>query len=400
MDYKLTEEHKAQKREYEEFFREEMKNAPPCYGENVTLEAMYDTDEGFEFHRIMQKKLAGKGWLTMAWPKEYGGRDASIMEQLIFNDVHSYYGAPGIDAFGLKMFAPTLMVFANDEQKKRLLLPIARGEVSYCQGWSEPDAGSDLASLKTTAIREGDHYLVNGQKVWTTGAHRADHMFLLARTNPAEKRSKGLSVFNVNMDDPGIEVRPIHYMDGTHLYNEIFFTDVKIPVSERIGEENQGWESTRATMNFERSGVGAFSSMRRSIEAIMAYVTTTKRGGRYLSENPLVRQKIAKLYADMEAGRALAYKVAWNQEKGKLLISPHAASESKVFGSELGQRFANFATEIMGLFGQLETSEWAPMKGIATTIYQGCMGLNIAAGSSEIQRNIIAWVGVGLPRYK
>jgi len=399
MDYKLTEEHMALRKEYEVFFREEMKNAPPDFQRN-TLEATYGSDEGFQFHKSMQKKLVEKGWLTMAWPKEYGGREAPIIEQLIFSEVHSYYGAPGIDGFGVGMFAPTLMLFANEEQKKRLLPPIAKGEVNYCQGWSEPNAGSDLASLTTTAIKEGDHYVVNGQKVWTTGAHRADHMFLLARTNPAEKRSKGLSVFNVKMDTPGIEVRPIHYMNGTHLYNEIYFTDVKIPESDRIGPENQGWESTRQTMNFERSGAGTFAALRRSLEELLEYVKTTKRGAKYLYENPIVRQKLAKLYIDIERGLALAYRVAWNQEKGKLIFSPALASESKVFGSELAQRMANFGTEIMGLYGQLEPSKWAPLNGGMIENYQICVGFNIAAGSSEIQRNIIAWVGVQLPRFK
>ena len=399
MDYKLTEEHLALRKEFEDFFREEMKNAPPAFQRN-TLEATYGSDEGFQFHKSMQKKLVEKGWLTMAWPKEHGGRDAPIIEQLIFSEVHSYYRVPGIDGFGVGMFAPTLMLFANEEQKKRLLPPIAKGEVNYCQGWSEPNAGSDLASLTTTAIKEGDHYVVNGQKVWTTGAHRADHMFLLARTNPAEKRSKGLSVFNVKMDTPGIEVRPIHYMNGTHLYNEIYFTDVKIPESDRIGPENQGWESTRQTMNFERSGAGTFAALRRSLEELLAYVKTTKRGGKYLYENPIVRQKLAKLYIDIERGLALAYRVAWNQEKGKLIFSPALASESKVFGSELAQRMANFGTEIMGLYGQLEPSKWAPLNGGMIENYQICVGFNIAAGSSEIQRNIIAWVGVELPRFK
>jgi hypothetical protein len=225
-------------------------------------------------------------------------------------------------------------------------------------------------------------------------------MFLLARTNPAEKRSKGLSVFNVNMDTPGIEVRPIHYMNGTHLYNEIYFTDVRLPESDRIGPENQGWESTRQTMNFERSGAGTFAALRRSLEELLEYVKTTKRGGKYLYENPIVRQKLAKLYIDIERGLALAYRVAWNQEKGKLIFSPALASESKVFGSELAQRMANFGTEIMGLYGQLEPSKWAPLNGGMIENYQICVGFNIAAGSSEIQRNIIAWVGVGLPRFK
>lgn len=398
MDFKLTDEQQAFKKELEVFFEAEMKKAPPEFGSSG--EALYGSDECWNFHLAMKKKLAEKGWLTMAWPKEFGGRDAPIIDQLIFSEVHAYHRAPGIDGFGVKMFAPTLMLFANDEQKERILPPIANGEANYCQGWSEPNAGSDLAALKTTAEFRGDHYVVNGQKIWTTGAHRADHMFMLARTDPSQKRSRGLSVFNIeDMHAPGIEVRPIQYMNGGHFYNEVYFTDLIVPDRDRIGEENAGWQSTRATMNFERSGVGNFIAARRRLEELVEYCKTTKRDGVFLTENPLIRQKLAKLHIDAELGRALAYKVAWEQDSGNPAVSATMASESKVFGSELSQRIANFSTEFMGLHGQLVGGPWAPLGGTMAESYQGCMGGNIAAGSSEIQRNIIAWAGLGLPRF-
>jgi len=400
MDFKLTEEQLALKKEYDDFFREEMEKAPEVYHSEGPAEACYASDEGWEFHQYLKKKLAEKGWLTMAWPKEYGGREAPVIEQLIFNESHAYYRAPGIDGFGIGMFAPSLMLYADDEQKKRLLPPIANGEVQYCQGWSEPNAGSDLASLRTTAIKEGDDYVVNGQKTWTTAAHRADHMFLLARTDPSQKRSRGLSVFNIDMSLPGIEVRPIEYMNGATIYNEVFFTDVKVPATELIGDENDGWKQTRDTMNFERSGAGSFAAIRRRLEELIEYLKTTKRDGRFLSEDPLIRQKLARLYTDMESGRALAYKIAWLQEKGNLVFSPAAASESKVFASELGQRMADLAIDIMGPYGHLEHSKWSPLGGSMIDLYQSSIGFNICAGSNEIQRNIIAWVGVGLPRFK
>jgi len=332
--------------------------------------------------------------------KEFGGSEASVTEQLLYSESYAYHGATGTDPWGAGMFAPTLMLYATEEQKKRLLIPIAKGEVQYCQGWSEPNAGSDLASLTTTAIRDGDHYVVNGQKTWITAAHRADHMFLLARTDPTQKRSRGLSVFNIDMSTPGLEVRPIKYMNGVHVYNEIFFTDMKVPVEDRIGPENDGWTLTRATMNFERSGAGGYAGMRRTMETLIDYLKNTTRNGKPLSEDPLVRQKVAKLYMEMEAGKALSYKIAWLQEKGNLLFSPSAASESKVHSSELRQLMVNFATEFMGLYGQVECSKWSPMDGHMIDGYQSCIGSNICAGSNEIQRNIIAWVGVELPRYK
>ena len=400
MQFKLTEQQAKLKKEFDDFFREEMKKAPDIYRYGGGLESGFSTDEGFAFNMYMRKKLIEKGWYVRHWPKEYGGQDAPLIEQLILNESMAYYGVPGVDPWGVGMFAPTLMLHATDEQKKRLLPPIARGEVLYCQGWSEPNAGSDLASLKTTAIKQGDYYLVNGQKIWITAAHRADRMFLLARTDPSEKRGRGLSVFNVDMSWPGIEVRGIKYMNGAHVYNEIFFTDVKIPESERIGAENQGWGMTRDTMNFERSGVGTYVAIRRVLENLLTYIKTTKRHGKFLAEDPLVRQKIARLYSDMEAGRALSYKIAWLQEQGNLIFSPAAASESKVFGTELGQRVADFAIEIMGLYGQLEHSPWAPLEGLMVESYQESISSVIYAGSNEIQRNIIAWIGLGLPRLK
>ncbi|PCJ57899.1 MAG: acyl-CoA dehydrogenase [Candidatus Hydrogenedentota bacterium] len=399
MNFTLTDEQEKLKNEFDTFFETEMKDAPGKFLKN-TLEATYCSDECFAFHNSMQRKIAKKGWLTMAWPKEYGGQDAPIIDQLLFNESLAHYSSPGIDIFGMKMFAPAVMLFASDEQKARILPPIANGEVSYCQGWSEPNAGSDLASLKTSAVKDGEYYVINGQKIWTTGAHRADHMFLLARTDPSEKRGRGLSVFNVeDMRAPGIEVRPIQYMNGGHMYNEVYFTDVRIHESNLIGKENDGWAQTRATMNFERSGVGVFVSVKHSLGELVEYAKTTIRDGKPIIEDPIVRQKIAKLYIDVEIGRALAYRCAWEQQKGNMIVSTTMASESKVFGSELAQRLSYFATEIMGLHGQLETCAWSPMDGNMIDSYTWCMGSNIAAGTSEIQRNLIAWVGLGLPRF-
>jgi alkylation response protein AidB-like acyl-CoA dehydrogenase len=225
-------------------------------------------------------------------------------------------------------------------------------------------------------------------------------MFLLARTNPAEKRSRGLSVFNVDLSLPGIEIRPINFMNNTHLYSEVFFTDCRIHESERIGPENEGWQQTRDTMNFERSGIDRIAEIRRYFEQILEYVKTTKRSGKYLWEDPLVRQKIGRIYAEMEAGRSMAYKTAWLQKVGNLRFSPAAASEVKVLRTEVMQQLTDFALEIMGFPGNLEGSQWAPFNGTMIESYQSVMGSIICAGSNEIQRNIIAWVGCGLPRLK
>ncbi len=399
MDFRLTKEEEVYKQEFIEFFEKEMKNAPSEFG-NGGIEGIYATDEGFAFHKYMAKKLGERKWLSLGWPKEFGGLEASIMVQLLFDEVRGYYNAPGVDGFAVGMFAPTLLAGATDEQKQRLLPPIANGEAFYCQGWSEPDAGSDLASLTTTAIREGDHYVVNGQKTWTTGGHKAEYMFLLARTDPDSKRGKGLSVFHLRMDLPGIEIRPLKYMDGKHVYNEVFFNDVKIPAEDLIGVEGEGWSLTRQTMNFERSGAGGFSGAKRYIEKLISYIQTTNRKGKPISKNPIARKKVAELFIGAEVGRTLAYKIAWMHQKGDFAGLITSASMSKLFSTELAQKLSNYATEMMGPYGQLEKDELAPLDGAMTELYQFIKGATIYAGTNEIQRNLIAWTGLGLPRLK
>ena len=397
MDYKLTKEQEALKQEYIDFFEEEAKNAPPDLAGG--MEARFEDDDAFAYFRYMAKRQGEKGYHAMAWPKEYEGRDAPLMDQAIFNEVSATFGSPGHDGWGIGMIAPTLLIGGTEEQKERLLPPIAKGETLYCQGWSEPDAGSDLAALNTLAIKDGDHYIVNGQKIWTTAGHRADRMFMLARTDPETKRSKGLSIFVLSMKEPGVEVRPIKFMDGSHIYNEVFFKDVRIHKRDLIGPEHDGWALTRQTMNFERSGSGAFVAGRKSLQRIIDYVKTTKRDGKYLSEDPLVRRKIAQLYMDYDSGYAMAQKIIWLQEQGGLAVAATMPSEVKVFSSELAQRRAEFVTTMLGLYGQVSDSKWAPL-GPVLSSYLHAPGMNIAAGSSEIQRNLIAWAGLQLPRYK
>ena len=397
MDFKLTPEQEVLKKEFEEFFKKELKNAPP--GWEAGLEGMVGRDEGWAFHVSMARKLAKKGWLVRPWPKEYGGQDAPIIEQLIFSEAMGYYKAPGIDIWGAGMLGPTLLAAGNEEQKREHLPPIARAERFWCQGWSEPNAGSDLASLTTRAVRDGDDYVLNGQKIWVTGAHRADWMFTLARTNLQEKRSRGISYFLVDMKTPGITVRPLYGMEGSYAFNEIFFDDVRVPARNRVGEENEGWAITRATMNFERSNVGMMSGLKRDLEDFVQFCKETRWNGQTLAQNPFVRHQLAQLAIEIEAGRAMSYRIAWLQEKGGLLMAAHAASAAKVYGSELAQRFAYAGYQVMGLYGQVKRgSKWAPLMGRFESASQLCMGMNIAAGTSEIQRNLIAWVGLGLPR--
>ena len=395
MDFRLTPEQEKMRKEFDDFFRGLMKEAPADW--EAGSESIYATDEGYAFHRKAGRLLGQKGWLTHAWPKKYGGQERSQVEQMIFNEVRGYWGAPGVDGFSIGMLAPTLLEFGTDEQKKEHLPPIARGERFYCQGWSEPNAGSDLAALTCKAVEDGDDYVLNGQKIWTSGAHRADWMFTVARTDPNLPRHRGISYFILDMKTKGVTVRGIPDMGGFHMFNEVFLDDVRVPKKNMIGEKNRGWYVTLATMNFERSGVGRFAEQKHTLEELVEFCKETKSNGGTLAQNPLVRHRLAQLAIEVEAGRSLAYRVAWMQWKGTAAAAE--ASASKVYGSELGQRISYVGSQIMGLYGQLKTgSKYAPLQGKFERVYQACIGSNIAAGTSEIQRNIIAIRGLDLPR--
>lgn len=359
------------------------------------------SEEGWPFHRAMAQKMAKKGWVVRPWPKEYGGSDASVIEQVILSEVMGYHRAPGIDILSVGLLGSTLLAVGSEEQKKEHLPYIARAERFWCQGWSEPDAGSDLASLTTRAKRDGDDYILNGQKTWSSNCHHADWMFLVARTNPELRRSRGLSFFLLDLRTPGVSFRPILSMEGTHLFNETYFDDVRIPAKNLLGEEDQGWAVTRAAMNFERTSAGAMMGGKRDVEELVEFCKETKRNGKTLWEDPLTRNRLAQLAIECEVGRALSYKIAWAQEKGEVVSADFAgaASAAKVYGSELGQRIAYAGCQLMGPFSQVKVgSKWAPLQGKFESSYQLAVGMNLAGGSSEIQRNLVCWTALGLPR--
>ncbi|MDY6881252.1 MAG: acyl-CoA dehydrogenase family protein [Desulfatiglans sp.] len=396
MDFSFTKEQEDLRNEFEAFIIKEMKDAPPGW-EGVA--DPYDTDEAWAFHRYMAKRLAEEGWLVSPWPKEYGGRDASPIDQLIYDEVLGYHNVPGVDILGVRMLGPAILHLGTEEQKEKHLLPIAKGDVMWCQGWSEPDAGSDLASLKTSAVLDGDYYRVNGQKIWTSGAHRADWIFLLVRTDPEEKRSKGLTFLLADMKTPGITVRPVPMMNGVHSFNEVFLDDVKIHVSDRLGDHNRGWDVTKAIMNFERSSVSDVAVAKRDLEDLVQYCKETTRNGAALIKDPVIRHRLADLAIEIEISRTLAYNIAWIREKGEILASMTPMSVAKVYSTEMCQHMAYTGIKILGPHGQVKgEGKWAALYGKFEQAYQLCMGMNLAGGSSEIQRNIITWTALQLPR--
>jgi len=387
MELRFTPEEERFRREVREFIQKEL---PPRWRGPIYIEAVFERDDYWEVNRRLQRKLGEKGWLALAWPREYGGQERSPMEQLIFAEEIAYHRCPGFDFFGVKMLAPTLLHFGTEEQKRRFLPPIARGEVWWCQGFSEPNAGSDLASLQTRAEDRGDHFVVNGQKIWTSGAHRADWCFLLVRTDPTAPKHKGISFLLVDMKTPGVEVRPLINIVGGRSFNEVFFDNVRVPKENLVGEKNEGWKVATALLNFERSGIERVAACRRMLEEIVEFL-------RDRPVAPRLRQRLAEMAVEIEVGRWLAYRVAWMQSRG--LIPDAEASISKVFGSELMQRLGQVGMELLGLYAQLEEgSPWVPLDGVIEHLYLSSLGRTIAGGTSEIQRYIIAVRGLNLPR--
>lgn len=390
MEFAFTPEQEAFRERVRTFIRENW-TPPPKH-------ARPGDDETNAAERAYEKRLAENGWLTMAWPREYGGLGASHMEQTIFREESAYAGAPGGGGQGITMVGPCLMVHGTEEQKKFHLPKIARAEVLWGQGFSEPGSGSDLASLQTRAVRDGDEYVINGQKIWTSGAHHADWFHVLTRTDPDAPKHRGISYFLVDAKTPGITVRPLINMLGDHEFNEVFFEDVRVPASNMMGELNRGWYVATTLLDFERSGVTWSANGRRQIEQLVAYGREARgRHGR-LVDDPVVRNGLADLRVATEVARFLSYQVVWMQSQGK--VPNHEASMSKMFGSELSQRIANFGMRMIGLASQRVANDdpGAPIGGAFGRAYMRTVPSTIAAGTSEIQRNIIATRGLGLPR--
>ena len=394
MNITFTQQEEGFRQEIRDFLREELpENWDPLGKSGDTAE------EQQAFSRGMSKRLADKGWLTLAWPEEYGGQGRSIMEQVIYNEEMSYWNVPGTElgTGAISWVGPVLMLAGTDDQKREHLPPIAKAERYWCTLYSEPGSGSDLASLQTSAVRDGDDFVINGQKIWTSSAHFADWGWLAARTNPDAPKHRGISIFMMDMKSPGVEVRPIYNMAGGHDFNEVYFNDVRVPSGNLVGTEDRGWYTLAVALDFERSGVGYSAGARRTLDALTRYVRETERGGSPLSRDPNVRRKLAQRYVETEVSRWLSYRVAWMQSQGQI---PNAeASMSKMYGTELTQRVARTGMEILGMAGQLSgDSKWAPLYGHIQNSYLMSTSSTIAAGTSEIQRNIIAQRGLGLPR--
>jgi alkylation response protein AidB-like acyl-CoA dehydrogenase len=340
-------------------------------------------------------KLAKNGWLAAAWPKKYGGADMSVLEQFVLNQELHEAGAPTSRQM-LNLVGPTIMLHGTEEQKQEHLPPMLHGEVAWCQGFSEPGSGSDLASLQTRAVRDGDDYVVNGQKIWTSGAHRADWMFVLTRTDPDAPKHRGISYLLLDMKAPGVSVRPLINLAGGHVFNEVFFEDVRVPVRNRIGEENRGWYVGTTTLDFERSNIARAIVARKNVEKLRNYVQARAKANAAVPE--AYRLEVAERAVETAICELLSFVVISIQARGG--VPNMEASMCKMYGSELSQRIASTKMHLTGLKGQYRQPEGLEAEyGMnAAMDYMSTVPATIAAGTSEIQRNIIATRGLGLPR--
>lgn len=394
MDLNLTPQEQAFRDEVRSWLAE---NVPRDWDRHRLEDTM---EERFAFLRSWQKKLYECGWAGVAWPKKYGGRGATLMEQVIFMEEMSRAGAPPLaNVLGLALIGPTIIAFGTEAQKKRYLPKILSAEEIWCQGFSEPDAGSDLANVRTEARIEGNHFIINGQKVWNSYGWAADWCALLTRSDPGSAKHKGLSYVLVDMHSPGVEVRPLLQMTGETEFAEIFFHGVRVPIENALGPIGSGWEVAIGTLMHERATLGASVQItyRRQLDRLMELAHSMPRNGGVAAADPIIRQKIAQCHAELEIMRL-------NQMRSITRISQSGVpgpegSIQKIFWSEFNQRFQQAAMELLGPYGQLVKGDVNAIDdGLWAYSFLRARGNTIEAGTSEIQRNIVGHFVLGLPK--
>jgi alkylation response protein AidB-like acyl-CoA dehydrogenase len=383
-------------------FRDEVRawlaaNLPGDLREKVSGYAHLSREDLLRWHGI----LAKKGWIAPAWPKEWGGNDWTVVQRYIFEEECGYAGTPPLIPFGIAMCAPVLFKFGTEAQKKRFLPRIYQGEDFWCQGYSEPGSGSDLASLKTRAVREGDHYLINGQKIWTTLAHYADWIFCLVRTDSSmSKRQEGISFILIDMKSPGITVRPLILMDGGHEVNEVFFDNVKVPVENLVFEENKGWTVAKYLLGHERMNTGRIGASKRELAKLKELARKELKDGKPLIEDVRFQDKLYRVEIELTALEITNLRFL---DQMRRTGQPPGADVSmlKIRGTEIQQSLTELMMQAIGPLAQpfeavggagnldAYTSTLAPR-------YCSYRKTTIYAGSNEIQRNIIAKMSLGL----
>lgn len=352
----------------------------------------------WERQKAWHKKLHEGGWIGIWWPKEYGGRGASVIEQAIFNEELARLGASsGVNMSGVTLLGPTLMHWGTEEQKQRYLPTILPADELWCQGYSEPGSGSDLASLQTRAVEDGDHFVVNGQKVWTSWAQHADWIFLLVRTDPSAPKHQGISYLLVDMKTPGVTVRPLVQINGDSEFNEVFFEDVRVPKKNLVGEINRGWMVAVTTLMFERAATGNFYRFERLLPQLYDLTKRIEIQGQPASEDTAVRQKLSQFAIEAQAIKYNELRRLTRQLKG--LPPGPEGSFAKVSATELNLRIADFAMELLGPYSILDKgSPFAIDHARWSHRMLSSRAGTIAAGTNEIQRAIAGERVLGLPK--
>ena len=336
------------------------------------------------------RATAERGWLAAAWPVEYGGLGLGAIEQSIYMEEMAYAGAPQEHhRRAIQQVGPSIMLFGSDDQKSNFLPKIANAEISFAMGLSEPNAGSDLANVETLAVRDGDDYILNGVKRYTSGAHYSDYLWCVARTDPQAPKHRGISMIAVPLAAPGVEVRPLHDLQGDHHFNYVYLTDVRVPIENRVGEENRGWYVNAQTMDYERSGGAHIGSSRRLIDQALRWV----RANSQYRVSDADRARLAEIATMGEVAWLLGYRVAWMRTQGQ--FPNHEASMVKLLTANIRQAVPNLLLHIMGPAGlsafEVSEEEWG-------SNYLESASATVGQGTSEIQRNVIATRGLGLPR--
>ncbi|MGR4849409.1 acyl-CoA dehydrogenase family protein [Streptomyces sp. LARHCF252] len=351
------------------------------------------------FYRETIRRLGADGWLGVGWPEEYGGRGLTAMEQFIFFDEAAQAGVP-LPLMALNTVGPTIMRYGTDEQKACFLPKILSGEIDFAIGYSEPGAGTDLASLRTRAIREGDEYVVNGQKIWTTNGDTADWVWLAVRTDPDAPPHKGITMLLVPTTDPGYSCTLINTL-ASHDTTASYYENVRVPVSRRVGAENQGWRLITNQLNHERVTLAAHGTMAiRALHDVQRWSTETKLAdGRRVADLPWVRRLLARTHARLDALKLLNWQMVNSVQEGTL--TPQDASAVKVYGSEARRDAYAWLMEIVAAPGTLkEGSAGAVLRGELERGYRSAVIFTFGGGNNEIQREIISWIGLGMPRVR
>ncbi|HZU88264.1 MAG TPA: acyl-CoA dehydrogenase family protein, partial [Stellaceae bacterium] len=400
MDLRFSAEELAFRDEVRAFIRDHL---PDDIRERMRLGCTPSKEDTVRWQRILNER----GWAAYSWPKEYGGPGWTPVQRMIFLEENQLAPAPEVSSFNITMIGPVLIRFGSEEQKRRFLPRAANIDDWWCQGFSEPGAGSDLAALKTAARREGDHYVVNGQKIWTSTAHHADWCFCLVRTDPmAKKRQEGISFLLIDMKTPGITVRPIISIDGSHHLNEVFFDDVRVPVELRVGEENRGWDVAKYLLGHERTGIARLGKSKERVAFAREKAREMRSNGKALIQDPAFRLRVAQLQVDIKALEITQLRVVSDYAKEAGKPDP-LSSALKIKGTELLQATTELAMDVGGPLAMPDWAEelaalsnepelgpaWA---GEATRSYLFLRAASIYGGTNEIQKNILTKAVLGL----